>query len=199
MSGLASPIFASNGVAITVARSPSDLVAVQALRAIVYMGEQDCPYEEEFDGNDFAGATHLIAWQGREPVGVIRIRWFAGFAKLERAAVVRRQRQHGIAHALWEISARIAAQKGYRRMIGHIEPHLAPFWAKCAGLYPRPGRRPFRFSDREYIEVEAELPTVQNPVSIDSAPLIVLRPEGEWDRPGVLDESADRTRKGAAA
>jgi len=180
------------GIAVSVARSAADLGIVQALRAIVYVGEQSCPFDEEFDGNDFAGATHLIAWEGREPVGVIRIRWFAGFAKLERAAVVRKLRHNGVAHALWNASAKIAAEKGYGKIIGHIEPHLIPFWSRCAGFHPRPGRRPFRFSDRDYDEVEADLPRVANALSLDSPPLVILRPEGAWERPGVLDESAQR-------
>ena len=32
------------------------------------------------DGNDLAGATHLIARIGSQPVGVIRLRWFCDFA-----------------------------------------------------------------------------------------------------------------------
>jgi len=52
------------------------------------MGEQACPYDEEFDGNDFC-AMHLIGSIGDEPAGCMRIRFFADFAKLERLAVRR--------------------------------------------------------------------------------------------------------------
>ena len=38
------------------------------MRSAVYIGEQECPYEEEFDGNDLA-ATHLIGYVGNEPAG----------------------------------------------------------------------------------------------------------------------------------
>ena len=73
---------------IVVARTLDDLMQVMSIRSVVYMGEQFCPYEEEFDGNDIAGATHLIARIGSQPVGVVRLRWFCDFAKLERLTVM---------------------------------------------------------------------------------------------------------------
>jgi GNAT superfamily N-acetyltransferase len=164
------------------------------------MGEQDCPFEEEFDGNDLSGATHLVARIGREPVGAIRIRWFAGFAKLERAAVLRRYRESGVAHALWTASAAIAARKGYRQILGHIEPRLLGFWERCAGFRLREGRPAFRFSDRDYVEVIAELPACADAVTLNAPSLVLLRPEGAWDERGVLDDSVarDGLRRGAA-
>ncbi len=29
-------------------------------------------------------------------------------------------------------------------------------------------------------------------ITLDSDPYVILRPEGDWDRPGVLDVSSDR-------
>src|SRR5688572_2419690 len=138
----------AQAIEVSVVRTLDQLPQIYALRGIVYMGEQDCPFEEEFDGNDLSGATHLVARIGREPVGAIRIRWFAGFAKLERAAVLRRYRESGVAHALWSASAAIAARKGYRQILGHIEPRLLGFWERCAGFRLREGRPPLRFSVR---------------------------------------------------
>ena len=48
-----------------------EMARVIALRSAVYIGEQGCPFEEEFDGNDFS-ATHLICHKGNEPVGCMR-------------------------------------------------------------------------------------------------------------------------------
>ena len=59
---------------------------VAAIRNSVYIGEQECPYEEEYDGNDLS-ATHLLAYIGDEPVGCLRLRFFADFAKFERIAI----------------------------------------------------------------------------------------------------------------
>jgi hypothetical protein len=56
----------------------------------------------------------------------------------------------------------------------------------------RAGRDRFVFSDHEYVETIRELTPPDDAVTIDSDPLVVLRPEGAWDRPGVLDRSARR-------
>ena len=53
-------------ISIRVAASLSDLMQVVAIRGAVYMGEQECPYDEEFDGNDFS-STHLLGYVGNEP------------------------------------------------------------------------------------------------------------------------------------
>lgn len=179
-------------IRVEIARTFDQLTQVFALRGIVYVGEQQCPFAEEFDGNDLSGATHLVAYIGREPVGAIRMRYFAGFAKLERAAVSPRYREHGVACALWQASADLAARKGYRQMLGHIEPRLIGFWERCAGFRVREGRAPFRFSDRDYVEVIADLPACADALGIDAPPLVLLRPEGAWDEPGVLDASVGR-------
>ena len=80
-------------ISVTVARSFDDLARVISVRSAVYLSEQECPYDEEFDGNDLA-ATNLIGYVGKEPAGCLRIRYFADFAKLERLAVRQRVSQH---------------------------------------------------------------------------------------------------------
>lgn len=75
------------GLTVAVARTLDDLMRVVAIRSLVYLGDQACPYDEEYDGNDFAGATHLLLRKHGEPIGVVRLRWFADFAKLERLAI----------------------------------------------------------------------------------------------------------------
>lgn len=182
----------SGDIRVEIARTFDQLTQVFALRGIVYVGEQNCPFGEEFDGNDLSGATHLLAYIGREPVGAIRMRYFAGFAKLERAAVSPRYRESGVARALWQASADMAARKGYAVMLGHIEPRLLGFWERCAGFRLREGRAPFRFSDREYVEVVAELAVRADAITLDAPAMMLLRPEGAWDAPGVLDESVER-------
>ena len=72
-------------------RSLDELQMAAAIRAAVFMSEQACPYEEEYDGNDLCG-THFLLFDGGEPVGTLRVRWFADFAKLERIALLPRER-----------------------------------------------------------------------------------------------------------
>ena len=52
-------------ISIRIARDANDLMLVTAIRAAVYIAEQDCPIEEEFDGNDLA-AAHFIGFVGSE-------------------------------------------------------------------------------------------------------------------------------------
>jgi predicted GNAT family N-acyltransferase len=179
-------------ISVSVAHTMDDLMQAMAIRSVVYMGEQLCPYDEEFDGNDLAGATHLIARIGREPVGVIRLRWFADFAKLERLTVLPTCRGGAVPRALLDAAFDLAAKKGYRRIMGHTQARLAPVLMRLGKVKVREGRRRFTFSDHEYVETIRELTPPADAVTIDSDPLVILRPEGAWDRPGVLDHSAGR-------
>lgn len=179
-------------IEIKVASTLEDLMQVVAIRALVYVGEQDCPYAEEFDGNDFAGATHLIARCRGEPVGVIRLRWFATFAKAERLAVRPGRRSGHVARALIEAGAALAARKGYSEILGHIEPSLVPFWRRYGGVRIRSERPEVRFSDRNYVEVIKDVVPPPDALSLNSPAMVLLRPEGAWDEPGVLDASTRR-------
>ena len=49
----------SNNISIRVAASMTDLMQVVAIRAAAFLAEQNCPYAEEFEGNDFC-ALHMI-------------------------------------------------------------------------------------------------------------------------------------------
>jgi predicted GNAT family N-acyltransferase len=76
-----------NDLAVVIVRDLADYMKVVAIRASVFLAEQDCPYEEEFDNNDLS-SLHLIAYLRGEPVATLRIRWFANFAKIERVCVM---------------------------------------------------------------------------------------------------------------
>jgi predicted GNAT family N-acyltransferase len=187
---IAAPRF-TNELEVTVARTLNELIEVVALRSIVYIGEQQCPFEEEVDGNDFAGATHLLLRARGEPVGTLRLRWFADFAKLERVAVRKEHRGGRGTRVLIDAAFDLAARKGYRKMLGHAQARLTPFW-KRYHAHPRADRPRFVFSDHEYVEIEAELRVPDDALNADSDPIVLLRPEGAWDHPGVLDHSTAR-------
>ncbi len=177
---------------ISVAHRLDEIMQVISLRAIAYMHEQSCPYHEEIDGNDFAGATHLIARLNGEPVGCVRLRWFAQFFKVERVAVLPRYRKSGLGAALLDASFELGAQKGYGHALGHVEPSIVGLWQRACGVTPRPERPTLAFSDHEYVEVEKFIPKRSDAIHVNSDPMILLRPEGEWDHPGVLDHSNNR-------
>ena len=186
---------ADNGLSVVVARTLNDLMQVMVVRSLVYMGAQACPFEEEFDGNDFAGATHLLLLKHGEPVGVVRMRWFAGFAKLERLAIRAEYRGGCGLMMLSKAAFSLAERKGYHRLMGHAQMRLVPYWTRYFHGRVRAGRRPFSFSDYDYVEMEFDLQPPEDAITIDSDPLVLLRPEGEWDRPGVLDRSAGRSAR----
>ncbi len=100
-----------------------------AVRAACFVGELDVPYSEEFDGRDF-GATHLLAYVGREPVGTLRLRWFRSFGMPERLAVVQRFRGHNIGRLLLEHCYRLAESRGCNVLYSRAAPACLTYLEK---------------------------------------------------------------------
>jgi predicted GNAT family N-acyltransferase len=178
-----------NAYTVSVARSLDEMIQIQTVRSLVYMADQACPYEEEFDGNDFCGATHLLLKWGREPIGVARIRWFGEFAKFERLAVRKEHRGGPGLLMLCRAVFDLAARKGYRKLIGHAQVRGEAFWKRYFKGRRRAGRPAFAFSGYAYLEMEFELEPHSGAVGLASPPMVLLRPEGDWDRPGVLESA----------
>ena len=178
------------GISVAVARNLEDLSRVIALRAAVYMGEQACPYEEEFDGNDLS-ATHLIGYVGDEPAGCLRIRFFADFAKIERLAVRAEFRNARMAFALVRAGIELARVKGYRRLYGHAQKRLVGFWSRF-GFRVFEGAQELVFSDFDYIEMLMEAEPHPQAIGLGVDPYVIIRPEGRWHRAGALDRSRSR-------
>lgn len=178
------------GVSITVVRSIEDFMRVVSVRSATFVAEQDCPYEEEFDGNDFS-ASHLLSYVGKEPVGCLRLRYFAGFAKLERLAVRHEYRSRHIGTRLMKAGVEFCRMKGYRRIYGRAQKDLLNYYVNM-GWKPLEGSSEFFFSDYAYVEIVIDTEPNPNAVALGVDPYVLMRPEGRWDRPGVLDRSAQR-------
>ena len=178
------------GTSVAVARSMEDLSRVIALRSAVYMAEQACPYEEEFDGNDLS-ATHLIGYVGDEPAGCLRIRFFADFAKIERLAVRAEYRNTRMAFALVRAGIELARVKGYRRLYGHAQKRLVGFWSRF-GFRVFEGAQELVFSDFDYVEMLLEAQPHPQAIGLGVDPYVIIRPEGRWHRAGALDRSRTR-------
>jgi predicted GNAT family N-acyltransferase len=179
-----------DAITIRVVRSMEEMARVIAIRSAVYMGEQHCPFEEEFDGNDFS-ASHLICHKGREPVGCMRIRYFADFAKLERLAVRGESRNAGLAGQMVDAAIELCRKKGYRVLYAHAQKRLVNFWEQ-RGFTRMPGAREFAFSDYDYVEVKLEAEKHPQCITLGDDPYVLIRPEGQWEVPGVLELSASR-------
>jgi predicted GNAT family N-acyltransferase len=175
---------------VRVARGFDDIAMVYAIRAAVYLAEQNCPYHEEFDGND-ACSMHFVGFIGDEPAGVLRARYFAEFVKLERLAVLKRFRRSTIAFELVREGISVARRKGFSKIYGHSREGLEPFWARF-GAKPFADNRKIEFSDHRYVEMVIDLEPDPDAIGLMSGGRVIVRPEGDWDRPGILDESGLR-------
>jgi predicted GNAT family N-acyltransferase len=177
-------------VSVTIARTLEDVMRVMTIRSAIYLGEQHCPYEEEFDGNDFS-ATHLIGYLGNEPAACLRVRYFADFAKIERLAVRKEFRNTRLAFQLVRAGIELCRVKGYRRLYGHAQKRLTNFWARF-GFRTFEGGRELVFSDFDYVEMVLDAERHPQAISIGVDPYVMIRPEGRWHVPGVLERSAIR-------
>ena len=177
-------------IRVTLARTIEDMMKVTAIRSAVYLSEQSCPYDEEFDGNDFC-AAHLIGFVGREPAACLRARFFADFAKLERLAVRHEFRHSTLAFRMVREGIHFARQKGYRRIYGHAQDRLVPFWSRF-GAKPIRTHLALSFSDFSYTEMLLETEPTDDAITLEADPYVIIRPEGAWDEPGILETSASR-------
>lgn len=183
---------------VYVVRDLNDFHKMSTVRALTYMSEQNCPYDEEFDGNDFV-ATHLLAENNTGPVGTMRIRWFADFVKFERVCILPEHRGDGLAQLMLGHAAELVGRKGFRRVLFHAQARLVDLWSHTLRSRCRENRPVISFSGYDYVEMEMWLDPHPETISIDSDPYVLLRPEGDWDRAGILDVSADRNLQDKAA
>lgn len=171
-----------------VARTFEDICQVFSVRSATYIAEQYCYYSEEFDGNDFC-ATHFLGSIDGDPAGCIRIRFFSTFAKIERLAVRAEYRKSRLAFVLARQAINHCRKKGYTKIYGHARLDLVRFW-KMFGFHQCSDRPEFSFANIKYAELELNCPALDDAISLSDDPMVLIRPEGDWDRPGPLDRSA---------
>jgi predicted GNAT family N-acyltransferase len=189
-------------VSVRVARTIDDFMRAAVIRGAVFVGEQKCPYDEEFDGNDFS-ATHVIGYVGDEPAGCLRIRYFADFAKLERLVVRKEFRGLGLARKLVSFGVEFCQTKGYTRLCSYAQKRLVKFWGKCGFSIPDTPRE-LVFSDFDYVEMVCDTSRAASTISFETDPYVINRPEGSWHETGILERSKARgvsrpSAEGAAA
>ena len=189
-------------VSVRVARTIDDFMRAAVIRGAVFVGEQECPYDEEFDGNDFT-ATHLIGYVGDEPAGCLRIRYFSDFAKLERLVVRKEFRGLGLARKLVSFGVEFCQTKGYTRVCSYAQKRLVKFWGRCGFSIPDTPRE-LVFSDFDYVEMVCDTSRAARTISFETDPYVIIRPEGNWHETGILERSNARgvsrpTAEGAAA
>jgi predicted GNAT family N-acyltransferase len=167
-------------VTVKLAHSIEEMMQAFAVRAAVFLGGQDCPYAEEFDGNDCT-ATHFLGYVGDEPASACRVRYFAGFARLERVAVRPQFRNRAVGGKMIKFVYDFCREKGYTRIHGQAEEHLVRFWEKFG--FRRLAAPSFSYGGREYVELICDLETHPDPIAIGKDPMLFVRPEGYWAQP----------------
>lgn len=117
------------------ALTDADWEAVRAIREAVFVHEQACPPDEEWDDHDAPDARgravhHLLGTVAGEPAACARWRPVAGdVAKLERFAVLVPFRGDGRGRALVEAALAHARRAGYERFALNAQSHLVGFYA----------------------------------------------------------------------
>lgn len=105
---------------------------VRAIRRRVFIEEQECPPEEEWDGWDDR-SRHLLGIHEEEPVAAARWRTVPHdeeiVAKLERFAVLPDYRGRGYGRRLVEYALHDAERAGHSTFLLHAQAHLEDFYA----------------------------------------------------------------------
>jgi predicted GNAT family N-acyltransferase len=107
--------------------SDADWETARAIRTVVFIEEQRCAPEEEWDGFD-ESSRHLLAWLGDEAIGVAR--WRAvphggrAVAKLERFAILRDYRGRGFGRQLILQTMDDARLGGFDEYLVHAQTYL---------------------------------------------------------------------------
>ena len=179
----------TNHLQLKVVSTSEEQLQAFAIRTLVYIGEQNCPWAEEFDCNDYA-ATQVLGQIDGEPVATARIRWFGDFAKLERLAVRAEHRGAGHGRQLLEFLIDLCRAKGFAKVYLHAQSRLEPFYEQYG--FCRVGG-PFSFSDYHYVEMVAPIGPDRHTLSLRHGPHVLNRPEGAWDQIGVLERSDGRS------
>lgn len=169
---------------VTVVHSLDDILKCIAIRGAAYLEDRSIPYAEDVDGNDFT-ATHLLGYVGDEPAGCLRLRYFAGFIKIERLAVITRFRG-SLALDLVRAALQFGKDKGYRRFYGQAAFPATKIWEHF-GFKRRNADGLTFLTDEVYHEMDLETDEQSASLSRFSPPMVLVRPEGQWDRPGPLE------------
>ncbi len=124
-------------LAIRPVETEADWAAARAIRQQVFVDEQGCPPQLEWDEHDRPAARgrachHLLGFVDGEPVATARWRavdvggWAA--AKMERFAVLAPWRGSGYGRALVAHALADARTSGQARFVLHAQAHLRPFY-----------------------------------------------------------------------
>jgi len=143
----------STSLHVTPVRSDDDWAKARAIRKQVFIEEQDCPPEEEWDGLDDT-SRHVLGWIDGQAVATARWRTVPHgeeiVAKLERFAVLPTHRGQGYGTALVRRVIGDARRAGFDTLLVHAQAHLEDWYE---GLGFRSTGRTFEEVDIPHVEM----------------------------------------------
>lgn len=157
---------------IKIAQTPEEISAAMELRREVFVNEQKVPEDKEFDNNDFVGCTHLYATDGKQTIGCLRLRFFNGFAKLERLCCKKEYRKTALASQLIESAFSFCEFNGYDKIVSYCDTELVPYWKKL-GFTMRTDISPQKVGTMELHTMQKKLFPPQNHISLDHPETLV--------------------------
>lgn len=171
-----------NSLRVVIATSAEHMRDITILRSICFVHEMDVPARFVFDGND-QQATHFVFYDGEEPIGALRIRWFADFAKYERTCFREKARNPFVIKRCIQATFDHVARKGYSKVMTQSEPRLTKLWTKLFGFEAHDDKPAYILGHAEpYITVTGTLAPRADAITMEADSALLLRVEGEWDR-----------------
>ena len=114
--------------------SEKDLTFALAIRAIVFVEEQACPFSEEFDDYDSLeneNVSHFLIMYKNEPLATARTIYVNDTqAKIGRIAVLKVFRGQGLATELITHMIKRLTVKAYTDISIHAQEHLEAYYEK---------------------------------------------------------------------
>jgi predicted GNAT family N-acyltransferase len=100
-----------------------------SVRREVFIVEQGVPEEEEIDQFE-EEATHIVLYDGDQPVGAGRFRLVDGYGKVERICVLPSYRNKGAGKMIMEAIEHIAKERSIDKLKLNAQTHAEPFYKK---------------------------------------------------------------------
>jgi hypothetical protein len=180
-----------NRIRVEVVTTYDQLLHAFAIRAICFMEEHGVRAQQAYDGNDYQ-ATHFVVYDGDEPIGTLRARWFKDFAKFERTAFRAAWRNPHVIKSFAHFAFDHVARKGFDKVITHATPKYARLWRTLLGFKAVEGKAPVHFAghDEPYVELVKYLSVPSNAISEQTDATVLFRTEGFWDTPSEFEAAA---------
>jgi len=181
----------SNSIYTKLVTTQEEMTHSIAVRSICFMLEHGVKADQLYDGNDYL-SSHVVTYDGDEPIGTARIRWFNGFAKVERASIRPDHRSPEALQSLGGFIFEVAARKGYQRVLTHASPVYARMWCMKLGFEKVKNKSPVYFTGHEpYIEIVKFLQPLKNAITHETDPTIMFRQEGSWEEKSIFESKVN--------